>query len=121
MAKIRLKHIHEFRDRHGKVRRYFRRPGWPRVALPGAPGSVEFMEAYQVALAGHALDERKPIGAGRSAPGSVSAAIAGYYCDASFLALSPLTRRARRSIWSASVPSMATSGSRCCNKVMSPS
>src|SRR5256885_9857141 len=97
MTKIRLKHIHEFRDRHGKVRRYFRRAGWPRVALPGAPGSAEFMEAYQVALAGHEI-ERKPIGAGRSAAGSVSAAIAGYYCDASFLALSPLTRRARRSI-----------------------
>lgn len=94
---VRLRYVHEFRDRHGTVRRYFRRPGWPQVALPGAPGSDEFMETYNAALAGHRV-ERKPIGEGRSLPGSVSAALAGYYCDASFTALSPITRKARRAI-----------------------
>src|SRR5262245_15445903 len=52
MTKIRLPYIHEFRDRHGKVRRYARPPGRKQTPLPGAPGSAEFMEAYQAALAG---------------------------------------------------------------------
>jgi hypothetical protein len=52
MTKIRLKYVHEFIDRHGKVRRYARLPGRKRVPLPGVPGSSEFMEAYQAALAG---------------------------------------------------------------------
>jgi hypothetical protein len=39
-------------DRHGHVRHYFRRPGGKRLALPGLPGSNEFMAAYKAALAG---------------------------------------------------------------------
>jgi hypothetical protein len=50
MTKIRLKYIHEFADRHGKVRRYVRLPGRRRVALPGAPGTEAFMAAYAAAL-----------------------------------------------------------------------
>jgi len=52
MTTFRLPHIHEFRDRHGKIRRYFRRAGFPRVALPGNPGSAEFMAAYDFATSG---------------------------------------------------------------------
>jgi hypothetical protein len=50
MTRIKLDYIHEFIDRHGKVRRYVRRPGRKRVPLPGLPGSEEFMAAYQLAL-----------------------------------------------------------------------
>jgi hypothetical protein len=51
MTRIRLRYINEFIDRHGHVRRYFRRRGGGRpVPLPGLPGSSEFMAAYQAAL-----------------------------------------------------------------------
>lgn len=52
MTRIRLPYIQAFADRHGHARYYFRKPGVQRVRLPGAPGSTEFMEAYQAALAG---------------------------------------------------------------------
>jgi hypothetical protein len=46
---IRLKYVHAFRDRYGTWRYYFRRHGI-RTALPGIPGSIEFMEAYAARL-----------------------------------------------------------------------
>jgi integrase len=96
MAKIRLEYVHEFRDRHGHVRRYLRRPGFKRAALPGLPGSVEFMAAYQQAL----TQEAPPliIGAGRAKPGSVDAAVASYLQSAAFQSLAPEFRRVRRNI-----------------------
>ena len=48
----RLPYVHEYRDRHGKVRRYFRRRGSCRIPLRGRPGSMEYMTAYNAALAG---------------------------------------------------------------------
>ena len=50
MTRLKLDFIHEFVDRHGKVRRYFRRRGQKRIPLPGLPGSEEFMSAYSAAL-----------------------------------------------------------------------
>jgi integrase len=98
MTKIRLAYIQQLRDRHGRVRRYFQRRGSARLVLPGLPGSAEFMEAYQAALAGHEVPRRET-GANRSAPGSVSAAIAAYYGDSSFRdAFSPATQQMRRAI-----------------------
>ena len=52
MTRIKLKYVHEYRDVRGKPRRYFRRPGFKQIALPGLPGSTEFMTAYEQALAG---------------------------------------------------------------------
>ena len=52
MTRLRLSYIHEFRDRHGKLRHYFRRRGSKLVPLPGLPGSDQFMIAYQAALDG---------------------------------------------------------------------
>ena len=46
---LRLRYINEYRDRAGKVRRYFRR-GAVRKPLPGDVGSPEFMVAYQALL-----------------------------------------------------------------------
>ena len=56
-----------------------------RVPLPGLPWSPQFMEVYEAALSGQPLQ----IGASRTKPGTVSAAIIGYYYDQSFLALAP--------------------------------
>ena len=97
MTQLRLQYVHEFRDRHGKVRRYFRRSGHKRVALPGAPGSEEFMITYQAALGGNAI-VRDDIGAQRSKPGTVAAAVAGYFTSEAFRSLAPSTQRARRNI-----------------------
>ena len=66
MSKIKLQYVQEYIDRHGKVRRYFRRRGSKQIALPGIPGSDEFMAAYQAALA---TQPKQEIGAGRSRAG----------------------------------------------------
>jgi integrase len=49
MAVLKLRYVNEYRDRTGKLRRYFRR-GEVRGPLPGEPGSAEFMAAYQALL-----------------------------------------------------------------------
>ncbi|HTE77499.1 MAG TPA: tyrosine-type recombinase/integrase [Xanthobacteraceae bacterium] len=94
MTRIRLEYIHEYRDRHGKLRRYFRRPGFKRVALPGLPGSDEFMAAYQLALAG----QPKPIGVERTRPGTVNATIVGYYTSLAFRELAAGSQRKYRNV-----------------------
>jgi integrase len=96
MTRIKLNFVHEYRDRHGKLRRYFRKPGLKRIALHGLPGSDEFMTAYQLALAGQPA--RIEIGAGRTKPGTVNAAIVGYYGSLAFRALAPGTQKMRRAI-----------------------
>lgn len=98
VAVLRLAYIQQFRDRHGRVRRYFRRRGMTGIVLPGEPGSPEFMEAYQAACAG-LIVARRPIGATRDPSGSVGAAIAAYYQHNSFLhGLAPATQKNRRAI-----------------------
>jgi integrase len=94
MTRIKLDYIHEYRDRHGKLRRYFRRPGFQRVPLPGLPGSDEFMAAYQLALAG----QRTEIGASRTRPGTVNAAIVGYYTSLAFCELAAGSQRKYRNV-----------------------
>jgi hypothetical protein len=96
MTRIKLDYVHEYRDRHGKLRRYFRKPGFKRIALPGLPGSDEFMTAYQLALAG--LSARREIGAGRTKPGTVNAAIVGYYSSLAFRSFAPGTQKMRQAI-----------------------
>ena len=39
MPRKRLKYVHEFLDRNGQIRRYYRRPGFDRVQLPGKTGT----------------------------------------------------------------------------------
>jgi integrase len=90
VAKLVLKFVQSFGGYH-----YFRRRGSPRIRLPGIPGSLEFLEAYQQALA------TAPIAIGQakhSAPGSVSLAIAEYFGAAAFRALTGETPRKRRAV-----------------------
>jgi integrase len=96
VTKIRLKYIHEFRDRHGLVRRYVRLPGRKRVPLPGAPGNDQFMAAYQAALAGEAPHVK--FGAGRTVPGTINAAVISYFNSSAFQSLAAESRRTRRNI-----------------------
>jgi integrase len=95
MSTVRLKYVQAWVDRDGRVHRYFRRPGYPRVRLPGLPGSGEFMAVYQAALDTPQI----AIGAAkRSRPGSLSAAIAGYYTSLEFRSLAVGTQNKRRAI-----------------------
>lgn len=97
VTSFRLRYVHEFRDRHGKVRRYFRRPGYKTVPLLGLPGSAEFMDAYRAAVAGETAT-KELVGRARSIPGSVAALISSYYGSAQFLSLSPSTQTTYRGI-----------------------
>lgn len=93
MAHLKLRYVKEYRDRHGKLRRYFRRPDTKLIPLPGLPGSREFMDAYQAALDG------KPdqgVGSERSKPGTVAALVAAYYTSSSYKTLAPTTKTAYR-------------------------
>jgi len=83
MTVVRLRYAHRFRDRHGTVRWYLRRPGRPLVRLPGAPGSPEFMAAYQTALAAAAPDPEPRDGP----PGSFAALVVSVYRSPEWSAL----------------------------------
>ena len=81
-------------DRHGKVRRYFRRGG-KRIKLPGLTGSTEFMGAYAEALA---EAPKIKIGAARTLPGTISAMIVGYLGSAAFHGLAQGSQQQYRRI-----------------------
>ena len=93
MTRLPLRYVQAWVDREGRVHRYFRRPGYPRVRLPGLPGSAEFNQAYEAALG----TVRFEVGAKRTKPGTVNATIAGYYPSLGFRSLAPATQKIRRS------------------------
>jgi integrase len=94
MTALRLRYVQAWVDGEGRVHHYFRRAGFPRVRLPGLPGSAQFLAAYQAALDTPAFE----IGSKRSTPGSVSMAIAAFYGSTSFAALAPRTKQMRHAI-----------------------
>lgn len=81
-------------DRHGKPRWYFRRPGYPRRALPGLPWSPQFMAEYAAAMEGDKVE----VGKRQTLPGSVAALVASYYRSADYTGLALSTKRAVRNI-----------------------
>jgi integrase len=92
-------YVHAFVDRRsGKIksRYYFRRRGFPGAALPGQPFSPQFMAAYEAAM--HGVPVELEIGASRTKPGTVTAAIVSYYNSGAFQSLVAETRRGRRAI-----------------------
>jgi integrase len=96
MAKIRLRYVNGFRDRHGRVRHYFRRRGEKAITLPGLPGSEEFMAAYAMAIA--SVPDRPEIAASPTLPGTIDALVVDYYRSAEWGALTEDTRKLRRRI-----------------------
>lgn len=81
--------IQTYVDRHGTRRYYFRKKGHARAPLPGAPGSPEFMKAYQEAL------ERPARVPASKAPvaGTFGALCHEYANSTEFSRLAVLTRR----------------------------
>jgi integrase len=96
MAKLALKFVNTFRDRHGRLRHYFRRRGGKTIPLPGLPGSEEFMQAYQAAIAS-AGAAPQDIGASRTQPGTIDALVVVYYRGA-WTSLDAGTHRIRRPV-----------------------
>jgi integrase len=96
---IRLKFVQCWVDKRNggaRARYYFRRSGFKQVPLPALPGSVEFMEAYQAALAMRL--PRPMIGASRTKVGSISALIVTYLSSPEFLARPKATQTTYRNI-----------------------
>ena len=93
MTRFKLRYVNEYRDRHGKLRRYFRRPGSRSIPLPGLPGSIEFMAAYQAALA---IKAPPPPSPRHVIAGSLAAVAAGYLHSADFSNLSPSSQTSYR-------------------------
>lgn len=96
MTRIELRHVHRFRDRHGRERHYLRVPGQKAIALPGPAGSPEFMSAYNQAIA--TLPAKPAIGAGRTQPGTLDALAINFYDGAAFKGLRESTQTAYRRI-----------------------
>jgi len=94
MTKIRLPYIQEYRDRHGKLRRYVRRPGSRRVALPGLPGSPEFMQSYQDAMTCPLVRPRAP------KAGTLAALAAEFFGSTEFANLRPSSQATYRLVLS---------------------
>lgn len=91
MANLELKYVDEYRDRTGKVRRYFRKGGRRLGTLPGAVGSDEFMTAYAAFLA------EKPAAAKITLhQDSLAKLIVDFYGDRMFTDLKDSTRRLYR-------------------------
>src|SRR6266566_1650984 len=93
MPVLKLKYINEYRDRTGKLRRYFRR-GAVRGPLPGDVGSAEFMAAYQGYL------QARPVQAASLAKpaGSLGALVTEFYGARPFQNLKPSSRKTYRRV-----------------------
>src|SRR5262249_19692465 len=79
-----------WRDRHKKVRVYFRKGKGPRIPLPGHIGSNDFNAAYQGALAGQIAgkrERREP-----EKPGTIAALIRSYMRSAAYVGLRNTTK-----------------------------
>lgn len=92
---ITLRHIHAFRDRHGRERLYLRLPGCKAVALPGPAGSPAFMLAYHAAIA---AARPEAVGAGRNAAGSLDALAVSFYGSDLYRGLRASTQAAYKRI-----------------------
>lgn len=100
MTFLKLPFIQRYIDSRGKLRHYFRRPGIKLTALPGNPGSPEFMAAYHAAFeASENAVITPPVPkppAPRGPEGSFDRLAYHYFQSAEFMALRASTRKAMR-------------------------
>ena len=93
VALLKLKYVNEYRDRTGKLRRYFRRGGKTLGLLPGDVGSDVFMAAYQGFLADN---KALVVTSTRAGEGTFGRLITEYYGSRPFLNLKPSSRKIYR-------------------------
>ncbi|HML12389.1 MAG TPA: tyrosine-type recombinase/integrase [Xanthobacteraceae bacterium] len=82
--------VERWRDRHGKLRMYFRKGKGPRIALPPSLGSDEFEAAYKAALSGESAakrERRQP-----DPPGTIAALVTSYLRSSAYLGLRETTK-----------------------------
>ena len=90
MPRKRPPFVEVWRDRHGKIRVYFRRGKGVRIPLPDHIGSDDFTAAYQAALAGQIAarrERREP-----DKPGTIAALIRSYLRSAAYVGLRDTTK-----------------------------
>jgi integrase len=94
MATMRLRYVHSFVDKTGRVRFYFRHRGerWP---LPGEPGSVEFSARYDELRRQH-LEPAQGRGNVVFGPNTMGAVIEKYLASEDFKSKAHHTRRQYR-------------------------
>lgn len=97
MATIELPYVQRFRDRHGRWRSYYRRPGFLRATLPD-PAEPGFMAAYEAAGRDPLPARTEGAGAERTGPGSIAALIVAYYQTAEWSDLRESTKRGYRNL-----------------------
>lgn len=90
MRDVTLPYIHEFKDRHEKVRRYVRRYG-RKIPLRAEPGTPAYLTEYQDAI--DLLERGKKSG---PVPGTWSALIAEYYGSNKFKKQKPRSQEESR-------------------------
>jgi enterobacteria phage integrase len=89
-----LRYVEHMRDRHGKMRFYFRRGKGKRIPMPGIYRSDEFMAAYAAALsdAAQSAVERPKVDAVRATAGTLAALIVDYMKSAPWRDLADTTK-----------------------------
>jgi integrase len=90
MPRKRPPFVELWRDRHGKIRVYFRKDRGPRQPLPDTIGSDEFNAAYQTALLAQPAPAQDRFV--RAAPGTLSALVASYMKSAAYVSLRETTK-----------------------------
>jgi enterobacteria phage integrase len=82
--------VERWRDRHGKLRVYFRKGKGPRIPLPASIGSEEFESAYTAALSGQAAAKRETREPDK--PGTIGALVTSYLRSAAYIGLRETTK-----------------------------
>lgn len=96
MPRRKYPHVQTQRTQHGRVVYYFRKDRGPRIRLPDAYGSDEFISAYIQALAGEKPTKRRE----KPACGSLRWLVDLYRASSEWAALAPATRKQRDNILS---------------------
>lgn len=90
---VKFRHVQRFKDRHGTIRYYYRREGYPRVALPD-PSEPGFAAAYAAAAAAEKLSPTA-----LAAPsGTIPALVDSYLNSTDFLRNKASSQRVTRAI-----------------------
>jgi integrase len=92
MPRKRPPFVELWRDRHGKVRVYFRKGKGPRLPLPSDITSQEFTTVYQAALAGQLAAPTKRERHEPDTPGTIASLIGSYKRSAPYLGLRQTTK-----------------------------
>ena len=94
----RYRFVVQDRDRHGNLRAYLRRPGYPKVRLTETLGTDEFDAEYRRAIEAKPAKATHKPAPGVVVPDSVKAACIAYYGSTAYRTLDKRTQHVRRLI-----------------------